>query len=676
MQTIHHFLKKFQISMDQLLMFRLQRIVSKIRSTRIWRRNPPVILWTLLLMMLTVTVIAVGTGSRIDLKPDCTADNAPDRLQCREVVTTSSIHSTNVNSSATAEMNPDTAAMSLKFKPINFPVSVREKSNFSASSSVQIKNKNYSVAYHTLLKAGDELNGVVFGQVVDINGKPLVNKDGSPNICSTPDFTNLIQTAGKIFMITHFECRIAVMYLTELKQDMTTGRLTPVSTRPINFSEVSGGTRHCAGMLSPWNTHLGSEEDVRDARKLKADGTLDKYYEQTARYLAGQPASPYMWGWIPEISILDGTGDTRVVKHYAMGRLSSELAYVLPDERTVLISEDDTNSPLIMFIADRPRDLSAGTLYAAKWRQWGRGGGSGELQWINLGHATNEEIRKLVTERTTFDHLFDAVLPDADGKCPEGFKSINAEFGHECLAVRNSMETAASRLETGRFAAYQGATSEFYKLEGATFDPDTKRIYIAVSRIRSGMLDDHKTHDKGGANDVRMPKNSCGAIFALDTASNKKDSTGKLIDSDYVFDKMYSLISGRPRSYEDSALRFNKCDIDGIAEPDNLTYLPGYGVLIIAEDTSKHEIDMVWAYEVGTGRLTRIQSTPYGSEATGTYWHPDINGWGYLTSVIQHPFAKANAVPKELYKQISAEQKRSPVGYIGPFPSLSTSRVK
>jgi len=379
------------------------------------------------------------------------------------------------------------AGKSLEFEPIAFPMSVAEKIDFIASASVTIDGKTYAIGYNTLLKAGDKLGDVVFGQLVDINGNPMVNKDGSPNICDKPDFMSLIPAGGKIFMINQFECRPAVMYLTELSQDAATGALTPISTRAIDFSGVNGASRHCAGMVTPWNTHLSSEEDVRDARKLKADGTLDKKYEQVASYLAGKEASPYMWGWVPEVSILNGAGDTRVVKHFAMGRLSTEIAYALPDERSVFLSEDNTNSPLVMFVADKARDLSAGTLYAAKWTQWGGGGGSGQLEWINLGHATNDEIGKLVAAPTTFDQWFDTAEPAEDGSCPVGFKSINAEFKHECLATKPGMETAASRLETGRYAAYMGATTEFRKLEGATFDPDTNRLYISVSRIGRGL---------------------------------------------------------------------------------------------------------------------------------------------------------------------------------------------
>jgi hypothetical protein len=69
--------------------------------------------------------------------------------------------------------------------------------------------------------------------------------------------------------------------------------------------------------------------------------------------------------------------------------------------------------------------------------------------------------------------------------------------------------------------------------------------------------------------------------------------------------------------------------------------------------------------------LTRIQSTPYGSESTATYWYPNINGRGYLSSVVQDPFADAKDMPKGMAKLVPADMTRSFVGFIGPFPALS-----
>jgi len=98
----------------------------------------------------------------------------------------------------------------------------------------------------------------------------------------------------------------------------------------------------------------------------------------------------------------------------------------------------------------------------------------------------------------------------------------------------------------------------------------------------------------------------------------------------------------------------NNCDVDGIANPDNLTFMPAYNTLIIGEDTDNHENNMLWAFNLESGELTRILTTPVFAEATSPYWYPNLNGHGYLTAVSQHPY-----------------DSKARMGVIGPFPATS-----
>ncbi|MGP3372622.1 alkaline phosphatase PhoX, partial [Escherichia coli] len=121
----------------------------------------------------------------------------------------------------------------------------------------------------------------------------------------------------------------------------------------------------CGASLSPWGTHLSSEEYEPDASKID-----DKQFKAYCKNLFGDEnkGTPYNYGHLPEVTVnKDGTGSIK--KHYCMGRLSHELVQVMPDERTVIMGDDATNSGLFMFIADKARDLSSGTLYVAKWHQ-------------------------------------------------------------------------------------------------------------------------------------------------------------------------------------------------------------------------------------------------------------------------------------------------------------------
>ena len=113
-----------------------------------------------------------------------------------------------------------------------------------------------------------------------------------------------------------------------------------MATRPVDFSAVKGGFVHCAGSVSPWNTHLGSEEYEPDARSwVDPAMTVSQYNAQMARYFGGTDTdasakallNPYDYGWVWELSVDNADGDTTVAKHYAMGRVAVELAYVMPD---------------------------------------------------------------------------------------------------------------------------------------------------------------------------------------------------------------------------------------------------------------------------------------------------------------------------------------------------------
>ncbi|QCT93756.1 DUF839 domain-containing protein [Caminibacter mediatlanticus TB-2] len=549
---------------------------------------------------------------------------------------------------------------------VRYPITDAEKRKILHSKMIEINGKKYPLKYKTILKTGQVLNGEIFGLLKDENGNPIRLEDGSYYICngqyggSGPDHTEFIEKNGKIFMITQFECGIGAIYQTELKQDKD-GELYPVDLKFISQSAYHGGWVHCAGMKTPWNTFLGSEEYEPDARKLDPiTGKLkgDEFYNDKAMYFGGdiKKASPYYYGWITEVAIVNKNGADIYTKHYSMGRFAHELAYVLPDRKTAYLSDDGTNCGFFMYKADKAGDLSAGTLYAAKWIQVDdKNGGRAILKWIKLGHATDDEIREIVNEKPLFTDIFDVAKPNG-ATCPAGFTSINTRTGHECLRVKPKMEKAAAFLETRRYAAIKGATTEFRKAEGITYNPDNHKLYVAISQIAKGMEDNKKygkpnpKYDLGGNNDIRLPVNKCGGVYALD------------LDNNYVAKNMYAVITGIPQKYPKNSPyynKYNKCSINSIANPDNISYLPGSNILLIGEDTASHQIDLVWAFDTKTNKLShRKATTIYGSETTSVMWQPNINGEMYINFVDQHPYGESDQD-----KMKSPEDAQSIVGY-------------
>ncbi|TGD70937.1 DUF839 domain-containing protein [Mangrovimicrobium sediminis] len=566
-------------------------------------------------------------------------------------------------------------AGSLEFTNAPIPTNDLDKRSVLTSQFGIMDGEQFDVKFNTIMRSGDQPSpaSMPYGTLVDINGDPIIAEDGSVAVSSSNDFASLVRgRGGDLYMVSHFEDRPAAMYLTEVRQNPATGEIKPIRTRPLDFSDFNGGWVHCAGSVTPWGNHLGSEEYPPDAKQWR-DGNIDGYNAAMVRYfpeakgasgaelpmLAQDYMNPYDYGYNIEVDV-KSFANAKVEKHYAMGRVAIELSYVMPNNKTVYTSDDGSRVGLFRFEADKAGDLSAGTLYAAKWVQtspWygadervakaDRDGGSADLNWVPLGHATNSEIRAIIDSGVTFADIFEE---DVDG-CTE---VSTRDASSECLKVKPGMDMAAAFLETSRYASLLGATTEFEKMEGITHDPATNTMYLAMSRVRTAMTD--------GAGDMSVPYNYCGTVYALD------------LDSNYVATGMHGLVFGEPRTYSRGALEdnpypadgpyaANQCDLNAIAEPDNVTFIPGYNTLIIGEDTGQHQNDMIWAYNLESGELTRLQTTPYGSETTSPYFYPDIRGHGYLMSVIQHPFGESDQDKLE-----SAQEARGYTGFVGPFP--------
>jgi secreted PhoX family phosphatase len=560
-------------------------------------------------------------------------------------------------------------AGTIAFAPVAAPIDDAAKRAVSVSPSVTIDGAAHDIRWNVIARSGQKIGDAVFGALTDAAGHTLFNPDGSPMVADSADFTSLLPIGKKIYSITHFESLPGAMFLSEMTQGAD-GTLTAVSTRAIDFSAVGGLWNPCAGSVTPWHSHLGSEEYPPDARAVESADSLsdlDAEMPLMARYFGVNPLlaplaafkavfQPYKFGYPVEITVSDA-GAPAVAKHYAMGRFAVELALVMPDKKTAYMSDDGTNTGLFRFVADKEGDLSAGTLFAAKWTQTsGQGAGSADLSWVDLGHGDDKSIATALTFGVAFSDLFDAAKFKEDGTCPEGFLSSNAEGRAECLKVKPGMELYASRLETRRYASMLGATTEFRKMEGLTLDEAGKRLFVAMSEVSNGMEDAAKDnkYDKGGRNDIKLGKNACGAIYELP------------YDASFTVTGAKGFLAGKPTEYKDGPYAGQTCDIDGIANPDNLTFIPGYNTLLIGEDTgSGHQNDASWAVNAESKTMTRITTTPYGAENTSLDWYPDINGFGYLMTVVQHPYGESDQ--DKLQKP---EDARAYVGYIGPFPAF------
>ncbi|MCZ8537323.1 DUF839 domain-containing protein [Paenisporosarcina quisquiliarum] len=587
---------------------------------------------------------------------------------------------------------------SVEFSSMKAPSTIEDMVKTYSESTIKVTYKNGKVKetpldYQSLFLSKDKIvdnNGEMIpaGTPIDAKGNPIVDNSvpDQPSyfVSDAPDSNSMIKIGGKMYIISHYEYDSvdnagnsisglpASMTLTQVDQNKKTGELTVNHAKKIDFENVNGLWTPCNGSTTDWGTHLGSEEYEPDARSFENPNSSSyKAVTNFANYYFGDKskANPYFYGWTPEISI-DNQGETSVVKHYSTGRFSHEVMQLLPDNKTAIFGDDGGNTMMFMYVADKAKDLSAGTLYAAKFDQTSaENGGAGDLEWIKLGHATDDEVKAIIDKGTKFSDIFET----ADSPT-EGFTAIKTQASKnvEYLKIKPGMEKAAAFMESRRYGAMLGATSEFNKMEGIAVNKKDNKAYIAMSYQNGSML-----KEPGSVkDDIQLPERKSGATWQIDLDENKKDTNGSGIDSEFVPAKMNAMIIGEdlksPDAYGNTAAQ------DKVANPDNLDFSDDLNTLFIGEDSSMHTNNFVWAYDIQTQKLSRILSVPVGAEATGLRAVDNAKNSRYILSNFQHPGEDLEekditAVDKgkleEAMKEAIGIQETGGVGYISGLPS-------
>lgn len=559
--------------------------------------------------------------------------------------------------------------------------------------------RSFDLAYQPFFITGDAVpdgkgGTMLAGGYYDIRNQPIVDRTvpASPRqfFSDSPDGTSLLTVPGAkvegvkgnpVFAVVQFEYTsfaqdgISDMYgrlpspiaVLTLDQNPDTGKLSLVKYHNVDTSSAHGLWITCGASLSPWGTHLSSEEYEPDAFTA-ASSSQFKAFSQNL-FGSETAANPYHYGHLPEVTVkADGTASIR--KHYCLGRISHELVQVMPDERTTLMGDDATNGGLFVFVADKARDLSSGTLYVAKV---GAGfsvnpaGPAATLTWIPLGSATSAQIEALAGSTAPSD-IFDLASKDPSDA---SFRKTISNGRTEWLRLKPGMEKAAAFLETHRYAAYVGASMGFSKMEGTTVNVRDKVAYSALQNVQDSMVKGGKGHTDG--NGIALDKAlKAGAVMALNLRGGQKDLAGAAIQSDWMPADTRALITGEDISAD--ALG-NTANPNRIANPDNLKFSEKLRTLFIGEDSSQHVNNFLWAYNVDTKVLSRLMSVPAGGESTGLHAVDEVNGWMYIMSNFQHAgdWGGIHSVVKDtLDPLIKANYKNkfgAAVGYLTGMPT-------
>jgi len=445
-------------------------------------------------------------------------------------------------------------------------------SDSAEAQTTQVVAGNYQV----LGREGDTFTSTLsfgLGAIVNGAGDALIKQTNNP------DFNAYIPSsadgsAGYLF--TAWEDRPGAMSRIALTRD-TDGSWITGDALNVDFSAVNGTMINCFGTVSPWGTPLTSEENYEAENTANWNNTAyssgyPSYgdVQNIEAYLGGTFPNPYDYGYIVEIT--EPTAAAPVpVKLFTLGRFAHENPVIMPDQKTVYLTDDGSRKGFYKFVADEAGDLTAGTLYAAKimqdaTRDAAKAGFN--ISWIELAHATNAEIEAWVD---SYDGIDEADYVD-------GSTSYISDADVADWAAGTAADNRVAFLETLRAAEAKGATVEFNKMEGININYSGAAsgavpfMYVAMSDVTSAMADT--------AGDIQVDANRCGIVYRLG------------LDANFNTMRMDPVVVGGP--YDSSAAE-NPCSVEGISNPDNIAVLND-GRVLIGEDTSKHNNNMLWLY--------------------------------------------------------------------------------
>ena len=461
------------------------------------------------------------------------------------------------------------------------------------------------------------------GNTYAVDGTTLVVENHNP------DYNGFIQTAdNEGYLFTNWEHIMGGMSRMKLSKNAESG-LWAVDSDDVTMLDFGkyGTVANCFGSVTPWNTPLSSEEWGGPGEATYAwnnvaekDGAASfAAYTAPGEDVESASVFPNIYRYHYILEVKEPTSATPTpIKHFAMGRYAHENGIVMPDEKTVYLSDDSTGGVFFKFVADVAKDLTAGTLYAAKVTQ---DAGSDEpmvtgfdVEWIELAHGSNDEIETWISEYDAIDfddYVADrsSYLTDADAIAwaageakylATNVKSTAAEdAGYEAenlyagaVTAGRDMDNRVAFLESRRAARAKGATAEWRKFEGVSINQKRAKeavegvdlvagetvedayVYFAISYMNKTMT------DGVGVIHLSPRVSDCGGVYRMK------------LEAGYDVNRIEPVVMGS--TYRGSLDKPERCDVNSLSQPDNVIVMDD-GRLVIGEDGFQTN-NTLWMY--------------------------------------------------------------------------------
>src|SRR5262245_48761341 len=91
---------------------------------------------------------------------------------------------------------PAAAKDPLVFTAVAPPSDDATKREVIASPEATVDGQEVAIGYRTLLRTGQKVGSGVFGQILDIEGQPILGKDGAAMISPSTDFSSILGKDG------------------------------------------------------------------------------------------------------------------------------------------------------------------------------------------------------------------------------------------------------------------------------------------------------------------------------------------------------------------------------------------------------------------------------------------------------------------------------------------------